>query len=431
MTKIIIPDYGNGLNRGAAALLSSRIKAIKDYIPDSEFVVFTFNPELDHGMDKEYVDKQNIKFHEVIFKIGFSPKNIPKTVSSIIRLFTWPVLYKLEVKTFTKDERFKEYVNSDLVISVGGDVLTEDYGTLSFISHITNLFFGLLFDIPVIIFAESVGPFKRSLNKKVAHFLFNKSSLIIVREEVSKRNLLDIKVDVPPIYITTDSAFLLKPSSTDRINKLLNENNIRKDDNPLIGISLSKIIAQYGFLEIQDNDKKYIQYINIMAKVIDFLIIELNSTVIFIPHVMEPPYNDDRKVNRDVYQLVNHKSSCRLIENEYSAEDLKGIIGICDLFIGSRMHSTIASTSMFVPTIAIAYSHKTHGIVGKRLKQQEYVIDINNLEYESMVSKIKLIWSNKEEVSKKLETEINEVKKESNLSVKLICNFISKRKILH
>lgn len=426
MAKIIISNYGNGLNRGAAALLSSRINAIKEQIPNSEFTVFSFNPKLDPGIDKNFITGNNIKFYEVVFGIRLSPMYCYKTVSSVMRILIWRIAYKFRFEKFIRDERFREYANADFAISIGGDVLTEDYGSISFISHIINVFFGLIFDVPIVIFAESVGPFKKKTNKVIANFLFNRSTLITVREEISKRNLHDIGVNKIPIYVTNDSAFLLQPSSFEYVKELLHENNISLNHKPIIGISLSKIISYYGFPHINDKNEKYLLYIETMAKVIDYLISEFDSMVILIPHVIEAPLNDDRTVNEDTYKLVNNIHFCKLLDEEYSAEDLKGVIGICDMFIGSRMHATIASTSMLVPTIAIAYSHKTHGIIGGLLKQEEYVIDIKNMEYESLISVVNNLWNNREIVRQNLKYEITRVKAQSLLTVELIKNLYDK-----
>ncbi|NIN03283.1 MAG: polysaccharide pyruvyl transferase, partial [Hydrotalea flava] len=73
--------------------------------------------------------------------------------------------------------------------------------------------------------------------------------------------------------------------------------------------------------------------------------------------------------------------------------ELKGIIGRCDLFIGARMHSNIASISMHVPTVALAWSHKYHGIM-KMVEQEKYVCDIRTTTFNELVSKINDAWSN-------------------------------------
>ncbi len=50
------------------------------------------------------------------------------------------------------------------------------------------------------------------------------------------------------------------------------------------------------------------------------------------------------------------------VEDEYSPAQLKGIIGQCDFFAGSRLHACIAALSQGIPTVGIAYSDKFAGV---------------------------------------------------------------------
>ena len=84
------------------------------------------------------------------------------------------------------------------------------------------------------------------------------------------------------------------------------------------------------------------------------------------------------------------------------------------------MHATIASTSMHVPTVAIAYSDKTHGIIGKMLGQDKCIIDIKELNYESLISKINDACENREKIKKELEVKIPMVKERAMLNGKLV-----------
>ena len=42
---------------------------------------------------------------------------------------------------------------------------------------------------------------------------------------------------------------------------------------------------------------------------------------------------------------------------------MKYLIGQCDFFVGSRMHSCIAAVSQCVPAVSIAYSDKFIGVM--------------------------------------------------------------------
>jgi len=52
----------------------------------------------------------------------------------------------------------------------------------------------------------------------------------------------------------------------------------------------------------------------------------------------------------------------RIVVREYDQHEIKGVIGQCDFFIGSRMHACIAALSQGVPCVGIAYSMKFQGV---------------------------------------------------------------------
>ena len=163
-----------------------------------------------------------------------------------------------------------------------------------------------------------------------------------------------------------------------------------------------------------------------MAKVADYLVEKFNAQVVFISHVIIPPkygYHDDRFVAEKVYLLARNKNRINIIRGDYSPEELKGIIGRCDLFIGARMHSDIASASMHVPTIALAWSHKYYGMM-RMLGQEKYVCDIGTTTFDELVSKINDAWSNRDEISKKLAFKTTELEESALYSGRLVKRLI-------
>ena len=52
----------------------------------------------------------------------------------------------------------------------------------------------------------------------------------------------------------------------------------------------------------------------------------------------------------------------RLVLPKYDPHELKAIIGLCDFFVGSRMHACIAALSQGIPCVGIAYSRKFEGV---------------------------------------------------------------------
>jgi diketogulonate reductase-like aldo/keto reductase/polysaccharide pyruvyl transferase WcaK-like protein len=456
------------LNKGSAALLNSKIKLLSVFIPGAKFVVSTHHPEIDYTQydvkmvkvaGKIYPLKIMVgqlglsvlcglysvlnKYLGVKINISIQGKKLQEYASQstakarakdslgsfstlflLFRCTLWAMLHKfgLNMNRSFCGKKLQEYYGADIVLNTSGDVLTEDYG-LAF-SHFVNLLFAILLDKPVIICAESIGPFKNRWYKFIARYVLNRAKLITLREERSLKHLQEIGVNKPPIYVTADVAFVLEPPSDQRIKEILTKEGI-KECMPLIGISVSKIISNYGFPELKNRKDKYNEYVKLMSKSIDYLVETLNATIVFVPHVIGPGEgNDDRTVADDIYKLIKNRDKVVSIKEEYTPEELKGIIGQCDLFIGARMHATIASTSMLVPTVAIAYSDKTHGIIGKMLGYETHVLDVKDLSYDMLISKIKDAWESREEIKKDLEMKISKIKEKAMLNGKLIKDYI-------
>ena len=75
---------------------------------------------------------------------------------------------------------------------------------------------------------------------------------------------------------------------------------------------------------------------------------------------------------------------------------------------------------MLVPTVAIAYSDKTHGIIGEMLGYEAYVLDIRDLSYDRLISKINDAWENRDKIRKELDVKIPLVKENAMLNGKLV-----------
>jgi polysaccharide pyruvyl transferase WcaK-like protein len=62
------------------------------------------------------------------------------------------------------------------------------------------------------------------------------------------------------------------------------------------------------------------------------------------------------------------------VTREYDQHEIKGVIGLCDFFIGSRMHACIAALSQGIPTVGVAYSRKFEGVF-ETVGASDWVID--------------------------------------------------------
>ncbi|MCL0046638.1 polysaccharide pyruvyl transferase family protein, partial [Dehalococcoidales bacterium] len=295
------------------------------------------------------------------------------------------------------------YQQYDLIVDLSTDALNDFYlGVFAPLFVLLNILQGIIAGKPVMVCATSIGPFKNRLLRFLTRWVLNKVDVITVREEMSRDYLRALHINKPKIQVTADLAFLLKPVSGERLRRILKDENIVQSDKPLIGIATT-----HKFIFTKPE-----QYIRLMAQITDTLVNDLKATVIFIPH--DAAYFDDRHISNDrivfleLYQEVENKHGVRLVLSQPMADELKGIIGMCDLIISSKFHPLVAATSMAVPSIAlVAYGqYKFYGIISQMMAQEKCIVDITNPDYDSLLaetkSKIDYAWSAKDSIKKEL-----------------------------
>ena len=417
MTNILLINTNCSWNKGSAAQVISTTEELRKLNPNSSFTIISQYP----GLDLKLCEIHGIKVTGLfpqgnLFLKHFRLLKLFKLSYYIICCALWAILNKLSlnVTKLIDDDILKEYANADIIIDLSGDTFSDKNARAVF--SILGIFIGTFLGKKVAVFSQSIGPFNK-ITKPLARFCLNRVALIVIRESVSQSYLRYIGVNNPSTYLAGEIAFLLKSASPMKVREILLKEKINpnKRNRPLIGIGTSALISR-------SFKSKSNFYLKLMAEITDYLVEKLGAQVVLISHIIIPPdynYCDDRFVAKKIYQLIRNKNSVKIVKGDYSPEELKGIIGQCDLFIGARMHSNIASTSMNIPTIAIAWSHKYAGIM-RMLEQEEYVCDIRTTTFDEIVVKINDAWSNKDVIRTKLASKNVEMEKSAIYSCKLI-----------
>ncbi len=201
---------------------------------------------------------------------------------------------------------------------------------------------------------------------------------------------------------------------------------------PLIGMTIARHIASKAFPGIDSPRSSYQQHIRMLARAIDNLTDRLNAMVVFIPHcigfIEQLDDRDDRTVAEDIFQRCNNKARVKVITNEYGAEELKGLIGQFDFFIGERIHSVVNAMSMCVPSIALSHSADQRLGIIKMLGQEDAICYVENLDANALVSKINDIWAKKDEIREELKWQTEIMRERALLNSKLLKELLDSRK---
>ncbi len=405
--KIFIAEEIWARNKGEAAILWGMIESFK-LLGQTTVYICSYEPEIDAA---EYGEEIQL-IHDNYIEAGNMFVKLLNFMWIILRhclfLFLYPLL-RNNTTRFMRSPLWKTYIDADIIV-IGHDNTLVGHGSytsliIPYIAKVLNK--------PVVIYAGTVGPFMDPITPLVTKHILNSVQLITLREYTSLETIKTLGVNNVATYVTADAAFLMPPASPECVKEILEIENI-KNDRPLIGITITQDMAyRYGFRHYNDLQDGYQAYIQMFARLVDIMIEEFNAFVIALTYSTGPEKRqDDRIPNQEVYSQVNEKEKFRIITNNYSAKELKGVTGKCELLIGNRTHSMIAATSMGVPTIAISSrmtGSKTRGIIGYMLKQQEWILDIETLSSEKLIQLVEKAWLQRELIRTDLQNRIPEI----------------------
>jgi len=75
-----------------------------------------------------------------------------------------------------------------------------------------------------------------------------------------------------------------------------------------------------------------------------------------------------------------------VIEGDFDQHQVKSVIGLCDGFVGSRMHACIGALSQGIPCVGVAYSMKFSGVFDS-VDMGNWVVDARSESTNSAVEK--------------------------------------------
>lgn len=402
--KILICRLAPLENMGVAATLIGLATGIRVFMPDAEIDVLSYVPDKYKNLEKYGV---NLIQHPWWRPWG---KLWPLSVAILMPYdFVRCALYRLLGKFIKRIKTpYDEY---DVVIDNNTEHLKEElYSSRSVaLSLLQTILAQVIFNKPLLTTPTSVGPFNTVINKWLAKQALNWVDLLALREESNYQYCIQLGIKKSKIHFVSDPSFLMEPAARERVRTILQQEGVTKTENPFIGFSPNWLeMTSFSFGESIRVADREMKYIHLMAMAIDHVINALNANVCFIPHVLggllSNKQNNDMDVCVRIYNEVKNKSKVVILKGDYMPDELKGIIGICNMFIGGRMHATIASTSLGIPTITIAYGDKYHSIIGDTMGQEEYIVDLRKQSFDGVLSelvlKIDALWENRENVSK-------------------------------
>ena len=408
--KVLITGMFSSLNKGDEARVRSSVEMIRAIVPEARFDFLTAHPTRDANIYKT-------TGIDVVPRYRNAHSSLGKSIELLLML-VGAVLWRTSGGRISV-LRSRQFCQYKVFMDLSGETLSDYFRLGDFLVCLHPILLGILLKCRTVLFAQSIGPFDGVFSKSIARFVLNRVTLITLRDNGSIVYLERCGIHRPHIFHTSDPAFTFQPVPHARSIEITKALGIHiHPDRPLIGICASRGGFRRGLSGNVRLAEKYQALAKSVAQVVDRLIDQLNATVIFVPHVIAPG-EDDRTVFEDIRQHTRHTTAFKLIPGECTSQEMKAVIGLCDLFIGSRLHANIAALSSLVPVVAIAYSHKMPGIM-ESLGLAEYVCDVETIAPEILMDRVMEVWIKRDTIRQQLEPRLREIHEQSLDNARLL-----------
>jgi len=397
--KIFAPCGFTYRNQGDALLLTSLQKALVDRFGAGTDISFSsFTPSEDSAHYGALVGPQPLSHLRRLYPRVPPPLRSLFPALAVVETLVFFVLLRVlgpricARLPFPRSWRFvcSNAADAEVTVGVPGGYLMAPTATdWYWLSHACTLIASAASGKPTILSPCSIGPFARPY-APVAKFVLSRVDLIVVRERESRSQLRRLGVSDEKILVGADMAFYSRTP-----HARLEQNAV-----PVIGVS----VRAHAFPNLPDQEALWNKYLDSVAAAVDWAEAELGAKVVFVPQCTGSG-GDDPAVSRAVVQRCRPGSSAEVMESTVDVDSLRRLYAGFDLLLGTRMHANLIALTQAVPVVAIAYEHKTHGIMAQ-LGLDEFVVDIAGVSPGALVALVSDAWQRREELRKSLQDEI-------------------------
>ena len=324
---------------------------------------------------EEIADKNNLSFQYLIFD-GYSDEKKIDEMATTLKIKKDKIIYghmvmlsnPLRILKHIKNTMLmiKEISSCDCVIDITeGDSFSDIYGAVTFKGRTNVKDLVKRLRKPLLLAPQTYGPYQKKRHLDMAAKVIKQADCVLVRDKMSQKLIKDMTGR--DTIFTTDLAFVLPYDK-----KIKTGQDILK-----IGINASELLSATGTEIRQKNFLLSVDYTTYIEQILEKLLQKQNVEIHMIPHVAL-----DDKFHR---RLKEKFSQINIVKPMKNPIEIKNYISEMDVFIGARMHGTVAAFTSGVATIPTAYSMKFAGLF--QSIDYNYLVDLQIMATDEAVIK--------------------------------------------
>lgn len=381
--KVLITHFFSKKNKGDAAINSVLLTQLKAKYPSAD-ITLSSSDAFVPGETFEGAPFVSSILYEALYVSTNPLVRVLRTIFVLAASLLWVLTNKRSYVPSRLRGFLGELSEADLVAPTGGSYLMS-HGSMKsnvvLLLQLWPIYLAQMLGKRVIMQTQSIGPFKNTLTRSFTRYVLNAVESIDVRESITLHILKDMGIYKPAIKLTQDLAFQFSSPHKKEMGRFLKNMGI-EDTNIKVGITVRRCY----------DDMRQSTYEESIAGFADYIVDKYDAQIIFAAQSTSTLHNDDdRVVGRKIVQRMKKQKSVALLENEFDHYRIKSLFENLDYLISTRMHAAIFAITAHVPTIAIAYEHKTTGIM-KSIGLSHLSLELSDINEDRLVNKFNSLY---------------------------------------
>lgn len=259
---------------------------------------------------------------------------------------------------------YKQIKNCDLLISGGGSLLQDVTSNKTVPYYLFIIKIAQWHKKQVVFYSQGFGPVNKGHSKFLVKKVLNKVQHIFVRDENSKKGLMELGVTRPNIKVTIDPVIGMKP-------------------NPGVDLKMKKYMESYPstglrvgiYLRSWKDDEGLSKKAAVLAEGLH----KEGLDVYFIP--MQQPQDVDFLKGVSFPEGTAHK-----LTDPLEVEEVFALTGQMDIVIGMRLHAVIMATAQGLPSVGLSYDPKVDNFMS--IIENEHCYDVETFDPEVVIKNV-------------------------------------------
>lgn len=354
-------------NMGVSALATSVVTLVVGQQPDARIFFFVGR----RGEDPYQIQIGDRKLTIPVINFRLAPNVHPG--EHLFGLLMLALIFRLIPSLhfrrllLGRNSRLNAIAEADFVGDIrGGDSFSDIYGLRGMIVGSIPIVIALLLGKDLILLPQTYGPYKSRTAQCIARFILQRVRIILSRDKEGLKVVKDLLVKLPPegtLRFCPDVAFALESRIPDPlpVRPVLDLGH----SVPTFGLNVSGLLYNGGFTKDNMFGLAF-DYRHFARNLAGAILLNTDARLLLVPHTFAPKGNVES--DPDACEELFHTFAPRypgrvyIVTRECGPSGIKGIIGLCDFFVGSRMHACIGALSQGIPTIGVGYSRKFQGV---------------------------------------------------------------------